>query len=799
MNEEQNNSLIEIGGSNDFFIFAVTTLQPLLHTLESQIEGATQATDIECIHKLRVTSRRIRAALSVFKSCFPKELQLRWRQEIRAITQSLGAARDLDVQILFLEQHLQSLSNAKDKNGIKYLLKEQRQHRAAIQPDVVAHLTQLKESGVLEELREFCTKASSKDSPGFSHTFTTYTTAQTHIRSRLADFFSLQEYVTQEDEIKKHHQMRIAAKHLRYTMELFSSFYEDQLIWYITAIKQFQDFLGEMHDCDVWAGLIPTLLEEVRQKDKDKTGNNTSKQDSDIQAGLTSFLLFIRNRRHRLYTDFTKFWEENTHNSMFSSLEELTQYTAVIPRSYPKKIVLLADVHGNLDALQAVLEDVRRNDAALILNAGDLVGYCAFPQEVVSELQSENVINILGNFDREILEWKKNSSSKPGDEKEISLEYAAQQLQKTSFNFLKSLPKQVKLKIGEKSVLMVHGSPASINEHIYPDTSDQRLHELFQQANTDVLIVGHTHTPFLKTIDQSMVVNPGSVGRPGDGDDHASYALLTIHPFSIELKKVPYDIMHAVDALRQRNLPERFAQMLLQGSSLDNLVHQELIKTSQKKALFVRSIRTTWRNEKQKRQIQKVSERYISDIPHAYQVTRIALSIFDQLSSLHPLGAEDRFFLECAGLLHDIGLSHGVKGHHKTSFRLILSDPYLPLNARQRQMISIITRYHRKKPPAMHQQPFRDLNILDRTRVEFLAAILRVADGLDASHCSLVKKVDMQIVDTSVMMRCLVNGNTQLEEEMVNKKKDLFEKMFNRSLLITMQDPSAPKEKSLDS
>jgi exopolyphosphatase/guanosine-5'-triphosphate,3'-diphosphate pyrophosphatase len=294
-------------------------------------------------------------------------------------------------------------------------------------------------------------------------------------------------------------------------------------------------------------------------------------------------------------------------------------------------------------------------------------------------------------------------------------------------------------------------------------------------------------------------VNPGSVGRPGDGDTRASYALLNVKPFSFELKRVEYDVMHAVDALRQRNLPERFVQMLLQGVSIDQLVQKELIKNSKKQRSFGYSILLNMKNEKKKRMTKKVAERYTPDFPHAIQVTQTALSLFDQLCSIHPLGDEDRFWLECASLLHDIGLSHGVEEHHKTSSRLILTDPFLPFNARERQMVSVIARYHRKKLPAMHHTPFKDLNILDRTRVELLAAILRVADGLDASHCSVLEKVDIEINDTSVMMRCLVKGNTQLEEESITKKKDLFEKAFNRSLLTTMQQPSIPKEEPLDS
>jgi putative phosphoesterase len=794
MIEEQYNNTT--GSGSDFFVFAVTTVQPLLHTLEAQIEGASQATDIECIHKMRVTSRRIRAALFVFKSCFPKETARRWRQEIRNITQSLGAARDMDVQILFLEDHLHTLSDPIEKSGIEYLLTQHRQRRAALQPDVVKHLQRLKESGVLEEMYELSKMIPSKESPGSSHSFATYTAAQEHIRSCFTDFLSLQDYVDKEDEIKKHHEMRIAAKHLRYTMELFSPLYDTRLASYITMMKEFQDILGEMHDCDVWCAYIPTVLDNLKRSLEDTLPDQSSNQEKDIEAGLTSFLQFIRSRRHELYTEFTQYWQKNTSNSMLSSLENLIYYSAVIPRSFLKKIAILSDVHGNLDALHAVFEDARKNGAELMVNLGDFVGYGAYPQEVITELHSDNVLSVLGNYDKEVLEWKKNRSSDQGDETEISLEYVVSQLQKPSFQFLKSLPTHRLIRIDEKSVFLTHGSPESINEHIYPDTPEQRLNELSQQANTDVILLGHSHIPFIRTVNQVTFVNPGSVGRPGDNDTRASYALLTVHPFFIELRKVPYDVTSAVDALRQRHLPERFVQMLLQGTSLEQLLHQELLKTTKQQSLLGRSILMNRRNERKKRQIKKVVERYVLDKSHAFQVTRTALLLFDKLRSIHPLGHEDRFWLESAGLLHDIGLSHGAKGHHKTSFQLILTDPTLPLNARERQMIGLIARYHRKKSPSMDDEPYRELSLIDRTRVDLLAALMRVADGLDASHGSIVEKIDMEINDSSVLMRCLVNGNPQREEEMVNKKKDLFEQVFNRSLLITMQETPVPKERS---
>ena len=260
MSEEQKNNKSE---ESDLFFFAASTIQPLLKTLESQIEGAAKTTNIEYIHKMRVTSRRIRATLTVFKSCFPKEYVRRWRREIRKITQSLGAARDMDVQIIFLEDHLKSLEDEKEKIGVEYLLNEHKQRRAEIQPDVITNLHKLKSSGVLEEMNKISEKIPAKYSNS-THSFDTYSAAQKYIASRLADFLLLKEYVHKENEIKKHHEMRIAAKRLRYTMEIFGPLYDKNLTNYIAMVRDFQDLIGEMHDCDVWCEFIPKVIEEVK-------------------------------------------------------------------------------------------------------------------------------------------------------------------------------------------------------------------------------------------------------------------------------------------------------------------------------------------------------------------------------------------------------------------------------------------------------------------------------------------------------------------------------------------------------
>ncbi|MHC1575609.1 MAG: metallophosphoesterase family protein [Candidatus Methanogasteraceae archaeon] len=239
-------------------------------------------------------------------------------------------------------------------------------------------------------------------------------------------------------------------------------------------------------------------------------------------------------------------------------------------------IAIIADVHANLHALNAVIADAKSRGAEIFLNAGDFLGYGAFPDEVVSELSSENVLSIIGNYDLKVLkkrEEKKRENIK--NEKQISFDYAGKNLSKSSIRYLRSLDREMRINIGDKSLLMVHGSPESIDEHLTPDTTDERMSELALIADADVVIMGHSHLQFKRSVNGVTFINPGSVGRPDDGDNRANYAIMDIRSLSINLIKVDYDIESAADSIRDRGLPENFAQMFLRGVSLDAVIEDE--------------------------------------------------------------------------------------------------------------------------------------------------------------------------------------------------------------------------------
>ena len=136
----------------------------------------------------------------------------------------------------------------------------------------------------------------------------------------------------------------------------------------------------------------------------------------------------------------------------------------------------------------------------------------------------------------------------------------------------------LRLEVAGKKLLVTHGSPESIEEHIYHDTPVERLKILADKAKSDLIIVGHSHEQFWKQANGASFVNPGSVGRPSDGNPQAAYAVLSFNPFKVELIRLDYNVKGTVTAIRKKGLPESFAQMLLRGVSLDNIIKEDQTK-----------------------------------------------------------------------------------------------------------------------------------------------------------------------------------------------------------------------------
>lgn len=250
------------------------------------------------------------------------------------------------------------------------------------------------------------------------------------------------------------------------------------------------------------------------------------------------------------------------------------------------KLALIGDVHANLPALEAVLDHAHQQEIEAIWNIGDFVGYGAFPDEAVRRLMKEQAVSIIGNYDLKVLKYpkkKKKWRRSKMPQKWFAFKWAYENLSKKSKKYLRSLPEEIRLVEGGKHILLTHGSPASNEEHLTPRTPEQRLRELARMTasenvpRADVIICGHSHREFVRRVEPTWFINTGSVGRPDDGDPRACYAILQLDQKSLQVQhyRLEYDVGRAAAAIREKGLPEVFAQMLIQGRDLETVLESQ--------------------------------------------------------------------------------------------------------------------------------------------------------------------------------------------------------------------------------
>ena len=302
--------------------FGMRRLPPLLDAFEKEIEGVRQAEDIEYIHRMRVASRRLRAALPLFRSCFPAKQYGKWMEEMANITRALGEARDADVQIAFLVKFRKKAAAAWKKKsgqdpaaenplapGTAFLLAELKRKRDQLQARVLTALDALEKSGALPGMRDaiLARIAAGRRTRAEAGAYGIPTIAAFRIVSRLAAMRSFEPWVDHPDAVAEHHAMRIAAKKLRYTMEAYAPLYRLALAKPLARVKKVQEILGDIHDNDVWIDHVTRLL--LRERSLLRTRNEEKRPDTTTLASLRLFLQDRERERNHLHRHFVRFWQ----------------------------------------------------------------------------------------------------------------------------------------------------------------------------------------------------------------------------------------------------------------------------------------------------------------------------------------------------------------------------------------------------------------------------------------------------------------------------------------------------------
>jgi putative phosphoesterase len=217
------------------------------------------------------------------------------------------------------------------------------------------------------------------------------------------------------------------------------------------------------------------------------------------------------------------------------------------------QVGLLSDIHANRVALEAVLADMPPVDA--LVCAGDVVGYNPWPAACVETVRERAVPTVMGNHDRAVVgggSFAFNSMAGAG------VRHAREHLDEDHLAWLRALPDERTVLDGR--VRVVHGHPEDPDRYTFPDEFGPHL-----LGEEEALVLGHTHVQAHETYDEGVVVNPGSVGQPRDGDPDAAYAVLDVDSRSVTEHRVSYDVDAVVAAVEAAGLPARIGQRLYEG------------------------------------------------------------------------------------------------------------------------------------------------------------------------------------------------------------------------------------------
>lgn len=244
------------------------------------------------------------------------------------------------------------------------------------------------------------------------------------------------------------------------------------------------------------------------------------------------------------------------------------------------KIAILSDIHGNLDALSEVVENIKIQKIDKIFICGDLA--VAGPQPVetidyVINLSKEfDVTVIQGNTDEMVFKSTGDPDDKYTPPNKIMAEavkYSQNVLRDDQIEYLSKLPVDHTETVGNFNILLVHGSPRRNNEDILPDMPLEKIKEMIESITEDIIFCGHTHLPAVYKINNQTVFNAGSVGRPFSESPKACYAVLTNEDTTKEFK-----IEHVYVAYNQEQAAEKLAKQGFEGS--DKLAKMLLKATS---------------------------------------------------------------------------------------------------------------------------------------------------------------------------------------------------------------------------
>ena len=303
-----------------FCFHGAKTMLQYLDAMMGMIDGVRQRDDIECLHRMRVASRRLRSLLPLVSDCLPAKQTVRWRKQLRRVTRALGDARDADVQAVCLLDALKDCRNDRHRPGLERLLLRFRQRRDDLQAPLADTLERLASGRLMQRMEMalrylMATSQLYADSESARHT---YGRCRSAIMRRLQEVLAAAATIRGPHSNTELHTTRIAVKRLRYTLQAFAPLYPDTLNDAIRTARRLQDVLGNVHDCDVWVEMLPTFLEEEKARTLAYFGN--AEPFEPLVAGVTALRNERQRRREKYYREFAALWQKTQNRDVWGEL-----------------------------------------------------------------------------------------------------------------------------------------------------------------------------------------------------------------------------------------------------------------------------------------------------------------------------------------------------------------------------------------------------------------------------------------------------------------------------------------------
>ncbi len=240
------------------------------------------------------------------------------------------------------------------------------------------------------------------------------------------------------------------------------------------------------------------------------------------------------------------------------------------------KLLLFGGVYSNYQALEKLISIAAAEgiSAQNCINTGDIVGYCAQPEETVTRFQEWGALTIAGNVELQLVNDSEDCGCdfKAGGRcdgfSKMWFPYTKSLLSKKSLDWMASIPENISFNFGGKKVTVVHGSFSNISEFIFKSSPEQLKQTVFEETQSDVIIAGHCGLPFHQTIGEKTWLNPGVIGMPAnDGTPRVWYMLVEIVNGKVKYthRSFEYDYQTAQELMLKNQLPEAYANTLRSG------------------------------------------------------------------------------------------------------------------------------------------------------------------------------------------------------------------------------------------